>query len=251
MEAFFFGSSNQQLFGSYHPPFGGDGQVLTVICSPLFSESARTHSALRKLAISIAEMGQHVLRFDYRGTGDSFGELEDVTISDWVEDIGLAVREGREVSGCSEVQILGVRAGALLACTSVGAASEIQRLVLWDPIADGAAYLQAIRRAQAQLFKSEFRLMSRAERLEARRDIGGWRVSEGMQEEFRALDSGAYSRVPKNKLHVVSTASANGFSPPGVATDVLPYPCNWEHVSENLINPQPVLERLFACLTKS
>jgi len=251
MEAFFFGSSNQQLFGSYHPPFSGAGQVLTVICSPLFSESARTHSALRKLAISMAEIGQHVLRFDYRGTGDSFGELEEVTISDWVEDIGLAVREGREVSGSSEVQILAVRAGALLACTSVGAGSEIQRLVLWDPIADGAAYLQAIRRAQAQSLKSEFRLMSRAERLEATRDIGGWRVSEKMLEECRALDSGAYSRIPKNKLHVVSTASANGFSPPGVATDVVPYPCNWEHVKENVIDPQPVLERLFTCLTKS
>ena len=71
MEAFFFGSSEQQLFGSYHPPFSGNGQVLTVICSPRFSEFARTHGALRKLAISIAEMGQHVLRFDYRGTGDS------------------------------------------------------------------------------------------------------------------------------------------------------------------------------------
>jgi hypothetical protein len=251
MEAFFFGSSSQQLFGSYHPPCSGDGQVLTVICSPLFSEAARTHGALRKLAISIAGAGQHALRFDYRGTGDSFGDLEDVTLSDWVEDIGLAVREGREVSGCSQVQILGVRAGALLACTSVGAATGIQRVVLWDPIANGAAYLQSVRRAQVQLFRSEFRLMSRAEQVEAARDIGGWRVSERMLEEIRAIDSGAYSRIPKNKLQVVSTAAANGFSPPGAAMQVLPYPCNWEHVSENLISPQPILERLFTCLTKS
>ena len=40
-----------------------------------------------------------MLRFDYRGTGDSFGELGEVTVSDWLEDIALAVREGREISG--------------------------------------------------------------------------------------------------------------------------------------------------------
>jgi uncharacterized protein len=251
MEAFFFGPGKEQLFGTYHPPLSGDGEVLTVICPPLFSESARTQSALRKLAISIAETGRHVLRFDYRGTGDSFGDLEDYNVSDWIEDVALAVEEGREVSDCSEVQILGVRAGALLACNSVGAASDIQRLVLWDPIADGAAYIDAIRRAQVENLKSEFRSMSRVERAEGIRDIGGWRVSEGMLEEFRALDSSVYLRIPENKLQVVSTAAEDGFSPRGVASEVLPYPCNWEHVRENVINPQPVLERLFACLTKS
>jgi pimeloyl-ACP methyl ester carboxylesterase len=251
MEAFFFGPDKQQLFGSYHPPLSGDGQVLTVICSPLFSESARTHRALRKLAISIAETGRHVLRFDYRGTGDSFGDLEDYSVSDWVEDVSSAVQEGRKISDCSDVQILAVRAGALLACISLGAASDIQRLVLWDPVDDGAAYIQAIRRAQAENLRSEFRSMSRSERTDGARDIGGWRVSEGMLEEFRALDSSAYLRIPKDKLHVVSTASKGGFLPGGVATEVLPYPCNWEHVRENVINPQPVLERLFECLTKT
>ncbi len=93
------------------------------------------------------------------------------------------------------------------ACTSVGAASEIQRLVLWDPIADGAAYLQAIRRAQAQSLKSEFRLMSRAERLEATRDIGGWRVSEKMLEGSVGRSILAHIRVyQRYKLHVVRTA---------------------------------------------
>ena len=68
---FFVGPSNQQVFASYHPPVGGGSQVLTVICPPLFNEYMRTQLALRELAISLAERGQHVLRFDYRGTGDS------------------------------------------------------------------------------------------------------------------------------------------------------------------------------------
>ena len=80
IEAFFFGPSNQQVFASYHPPVGGSGQVLTVICPPLFNEYMRTQLALRELAISLAERGQHVLRLDYRGTGDSFGDLDEVTL---------------------------------------------------------------------------------------------------------------------------------------------------------------------------
>lgn len=250
MEAFFFGSSAERLFGSYYPPFSGDGRILTVICGPLFSESARTHSALRKLAISLAEMGGHVLRFDYRGTGDSFGDLEDYSVSEWVEDISLAVREGREISACNAVQILGVRAGALLASISVGAASEIQKLVFWDPVADGAGYLQAIHRAQLQDLKSQFRAMTRPERAEGRHDIGGWRVSKKMLDEIRALGSSAYSNIPKTKMQIIITEEGNGFSQPGLGCEVVPYPCNWEHVRENVIDPQPVLERLFSCLTK-
>src|SRR4029077_11133842 len=93
-EAFFFGPSNQQLFANYHLPAGGNGRVLAVICPPLFSDYTRTQLALRTLAISLAASGQHVLRLDYRGTGDSFGDLGEVAISDWVEDIAFAVQEG-------------------------------------------------------------------------------------------------------------------------------------------------------------
>src|SRR5207245_5586572 len=127
-EAFFFGPRNQRIFANYHPAAGGGGVMLTVICPPLFSDYMRTHLALRELAMVLAERGQHVLRLDYRGTGDSFGDLSEVAISDWVEDITLAVREGREISGSRVVRLLGVRAGALLASKSVGARSEERRV---------------------------------------------------------------------------------------------------------------------------
>ena len=64
--------------------------MLTVISPQLFNEYMCTHLALGELSLALAEKGQHVLRFDYRGTGDSFGDLCDVTASDWLEDIALA-----------------------------------------------------------------------------------------------------------------------------------------------------------------
>src|SRR4051812_11744102 len=112
MEGFYFGPIERQLFAAYHPAIGAGANVLTVICPPLFSDYMRTQRALREVAISLADRGQHVVRFDYRGTGDSFADLGDVTVSDWIEDIALAVREGCDLSGSSELRLLGVRAGA-------------------------------------------------------------------------------------------------------------------------------------------
>jgi alpha-beta hydrolase superfamily lysophospholipase len=209
----------------------------------------RTQLALRELAISLAEKGQHVLRFDYRGTGDSFGDLGEVAISDWIEDITLAIREGRDLSGSSVVQLLGVRAGALLACRSAGTSGDVQRLVLWDPVRDGAGYLRALRRIQMAIIEGNLYL-SRAERRQTLHEYAGHRLSERMIEEFRLLDASAYLSVSKSKLHVVNTSSEDGFPVPGVSQDVARFACNWEtDLDNNLIMPKPVLECLSACLT--
>jgi len=106
--------------------------VLTVICPPLFFDYTRTQLTLRKLAISLAERGQHVLRFDYRGTGDSFGDLGELTVSDWLEDIALACGKTRYFRE-PEIAATGSAASALLACRLPGASSDFQRLVLWIP----------------------------------------------------------------------------------------------------------------------
>jgi len=250
IEAFFFGPATQQVFAIYHSPVRGSGEVLTVICPPLFSDYMRTQVALRELAISLAERGQHVLRLDYRGTGDSFGDLSEVAVSDWVEDIAMAVREGRELTGSSIVRLLGVRAGALLACRSVGSSTDVQRLVLWDPVPDGAVYLQVLHRIQVTMLQENYYL-SRAERREAMREYAGYHLCERMIEEFRSLDAGVYSTVPKGTLHIVSTSSETAFPVRGVPQDVAPFACNWDTFANELIMPSAVLARLVACLTLS
>ena len=200
------------------------------------------------MAVSLAEAGQHVLRFDYRGTGDSFGDLGDATISDWLEDVALAVQEGREISGCGSVQILGVRAGALFACKSLGAASEVARLVLWDPITDGAEYLGELRRVQSKLIERNVYL-TRAERREGRRDYATYRLSERMLQDFRALDATAFAGVEKSKMSVVMSSSPGAFPVEGVSLEVVGHPCHWDTDFEDLIDPIPVLERLIAHLS--
>jgi pimeloyl-ACP methyl ester carboxylesterase len=247
-EAFFFGPSDQQLFGMYHPPAGGDGLVLTIICPPLFVEYMRTHLALRELALSLAADGQHVLRFDYRGTGDSFGELAQVGIAEWREDIALALQEGRELTGCSIVRVLGVRAGGLLACGAVGASDEIERIVLWDPIPDGAAYLDQLQRTHASMVELQPAL-HRAERAEMLHEHAGHRLSRRMLDELRSFDGRAYVAVPQEKLRVVSTSSEFRLPLEGIQQHVTRFACDWETTFADRMMPKPVLERLNTCLT--
>ncbi len=250
-EAFFFGPDDQKIFAQYHAPVRGGGRTLVVICPPLFSDFMRTHLALRDLAMALAERGLHVLRFDYRGTGDSSGGLEQATVANWLEDIAFAVREGRERSGSADVRLLGIRASALLACRSMGASSEVGRLILWDPVPDGVDYLQEMRRVQGGLLEQHLHL-TRAERREAAREYAGYRLSEPLQEGIRSLDANLYSSIPMSKLHVLSTSSAVKFPVRGVSQDMERCDCNWETDSEDrMVLPRLVSERLITCLTMS
>jgi pimeloyl-ACP methyl ester carboxylesterase len=86
--------------------------------------------------------GFPVLRFDYRGTGDSFGDLEDTSVSDWLEDISVAAEELKHTAQVDSISIVGLRLGGLLAsaASSTNTKLKINRLILWDTLASGKDY---------------------------------------------------------------------------------------------------------------
>lgn len=144
MEAFFFGPPATQLFGAYHPPQGASRREGIVLCNPFGQEYMRAHRSFRRLAINLAAKGFSVLRFDYRGTGDSASTLQTVTAKDWLDDIELAIQELMDVAGVQKVSLLGLRLGALLAADVAVKNKSVSKLVLWDPIVSGQAYIDEI-----------------------------------------------------------------------------------------------------------
>src|SRR5947207_597585 len=111
-----FGDLASPLFGWYHPPAGQRRTGGIVICNPLGDDLCRAHRPLRHLAERLAAGGFPVLRFDYRGTGDSAGdEREPARVAGWLGDIARAVEELRARAGVSRVSLVGLRAGATLA----------------------------------------------------------------------------------------------------------------------------------------
>jgi pimeloyl-ACP methyl ester carboxylesterase len=140
MNPIYFGRSEAPLYGVYHAPTGAGRNRGVVLCYPFGQEYMRAHRAFRQIAWQLTNRGFQVLRFDYSGTGDSSGELEEVTPHDWLQDVHSAVQELREMAGVPRVSVLGVRLGALLAALACEQRDDVDRLVLWDPVESGRGY---------------------------------------------------------------------------------------------------------------
>ena len=143
MSAMFFGDPEAPLFGIHHAPRHEQGDLAVLVCNPIGREYTHSHWAIRGLARLAAREGLHVFRFDYTGTGDSWGRLEDASLSRWSEDVATAAREARRLSGAPRLAVVGLRVGAAIATVSQTNGLDADQLVLWDPVVDGADYVRS------------------------------------------------------------------------------------------------------------
>jgi exosortase A-associated hydrolase 2 len=139
---FFFGTGQRRLFGIYEA--GTRGAI--VLCHPFGQEYLRAHRSTRQLASQLVRAGFHVLRFDYFGTGDSGGDMTDGDLARWQGDVETAIDELKDTSGQSQVTLIGLRLGAALAAATAVRRSDVERLVLWDPVVSGEPYLSELAR---------------------------------------------------------------------------------------------------------
>lgn len=143
MNPFFFGNSKQPLYGVYHPPRAQTSRsTAVVLCYPLWHEYMRAHRAFRQLAMLLSKAGFPVLRFDYFGTGDSAGESDAGDVSRWTNDISTAIDELKDTAGVTKVSLVGLRLGASLAAGVATERKDLDRIILWDPVVGGKAYVE-------------------------------------------------------------------------------------------------------------
>jgi len=145
MEPLFFGEPGRQLFGVYEPPVARARKGGVVLCCPLVQECSIGHFALRRLAGLLAREGLHVFRFDWSGTGDSAGDIEDADVTRWCSDLRQAVGELADLAGVRRVSAVGLRFGGAIAAVAASGGLELADLVLWDPPLGGRDHLEAIR----------------------------------------------------------------------------------------------------------
>jgi pimeloyl-ACP methyl ester carboxylesterase len=143
MKPLFLGNSARRLYGVYHPPARGSRHAV-LLCYPGLQEYNAAHWAFRRLASMLARDGHHVLRFDYFGTGDSAGESVDANPLGGVEDVKQAAQELKDLSGARDLSIVGMRLGAVLAALACVDALKVRRLLLWEPVIDGRAYVREL-----------------------------------------------------------------------------------------------------------
>ena len=141
-----------QCFGWLH---GASGNTGVVMCGPYGHEALLAHRGWRGIADHLASTGIPVLRFDYRGTGDSDASEGDGDRFDaWLESIHDAVRFLRENTSAQRVILCGIRLGALLAATAAATPtsdnSAIDGVALLAPVTSGRDYLRELKLMQRQ-----------------------------------------------------------------------------------------------------
>jgi uncharacterized protein len=106
-----------------------------VICHPIGNEQIFAYRTMRLLAARLVQAGFHVLRFDYFGTGDSYGDTGEGDLASWCGDIETAIEELREITGATKVNLAGLRLGAnLSARVAAYRPKDVSKLVLWEPL---------------------------------------------------------------------------------------------------------------------
>lgn len=142
-QPFFFSQAGQRLFGMLHQPHGiAAADTGWVFCHPFTEEKLWSHRVFVSMARDLARKGMPVLRFDYRGYGDSGGNFEQFTMADHVADIQTAIAELRNRAPHVErVNLLGLRYGASLAVLAAADNPIVGGLVLWDPVVSMEQYL--------------------------------------------------------------------------------------------------------------
>eukprot|EP01133_Synstelium_polycarpum_P025641 gene25641-30784_t len=138
------GPGDGALFASVHLPSDAAVRGAVVICPPLAKEHISAYRGLRQLAQELAEHGFLALRFDYEGQGDSSGRQDDpLAVAHWQASVTAAVSYVRR-TGIESVAVAGLRAGALLAASTVDTLGDLRAMVLWDPVISGRAYVREL-----------------------------------------------------------------------------------------------------------
>lgn len=154
VEPCFFPTASGQLYGLLQGPNQDvPCRRAVVLCQPILHEYWQSKLALRQVAAGLAARGAASLRFDVRGQGDSSSDLAEVRLDDWVADVHAAVDRLRSRAGLEVVTLAGLGLGASLAARAAVERNDVEALVLWNPVVEGAAYRERLETAHARAFE--------------------------------------------------------------------------------------------------
>ncbi|HEY0179321.1 MAG TPA: hypothetical protein VGC30_06790 [Dokdonella sp.] len=139
-EAGFIGAPSRRLFAVRRA--GPAPAAAFVLCPPFFHEQFLSYRLLSLTAARLAARGIASLRFDYFGSGDSWGSEADFSLAGAIADTETALAELAARLPGVPLRLLGARAGAWPAATV--AARHGLPLWLWQPLPDGAEWLREL-----------------------------------------------------------------------------------------------------------
>lgn len=188
-EALYFESAGKRLFGVLHDPARGAPPALGLaICPPIADEHVASYRILRIAADHFSRAGAAVMRFDYRGQGDSEGDFEDLKPEQMAADASRALDTLHERSGARVLGLLGLRVGCAIAMGAAALDSRVEFCAAWAPLPSAESYFRDLLRRQVlsdvmygETKRSVAELLQRLQGGEPV-DIGGYTLSSDLYE---------------------------------------------------------------------
>ncbi len=134
-----FYNQGQQINGILHSPVGYDAPCPAVAFFHGFTGTkVEPHRIFVKTARELATIGFHVLRFDFRGSGDSAGDFSEMTIGGEVSDAIKSIDVLTAMPGVDSdrIGILGLSMGGCVAAFVSGQDARVKSTVMWAPLSD-------------------------------------------------------------------------------------------------------------------
>jgi hypothetical protein len=138
-QAHYFEVPGAHLYTVLHSVTDPVARVLLV--GPFASERQNSYGPWVRWARYLAERRIEVLRYDYRGIGESTGDFDEMTFADWHEDVLLLTEWLSRRSPAVPLLLHGLEIGALLAGKAFEAGAG-DALLLWSPPTNANAALR-------------------------------------------------------------------------------------------------------------
>jgi len=134
-----FVNEGQKLIGVLHRPaaVNQDKIPAVVLFHGFTGTKVERHRIFIKASEALAREGIAALRFDFRGSGDSEGDFQDMTLQGEISDARVSLDYASGVPGVdgNNIGILGLSMGGAVAA-SVSDDPRVKSVVMWSAIAD-------------------------------------------------------------------------------------------------------------------
>lgn len=149
-------NANQKIFGVIHRPLDTAFSPAILMCHGLAGNKIGRYRSYVTAASELVKKGFTVLRFDYRGSGDSEGETQDMTVTSAVSDTLEALNFLKEdpFVDTDRIGLFGRSFGGAIA---LQAASKfpVKSVALWAPIFHAKEWEELWKQVQTQSLSPE------------------------------------------------------------------------------------------------
>lgn len=155
----FINSHCRQIYTVLQSPaaHNNNGRGILLV-PPLGNEQRRVQRPFRSLMQNLSRQGYTLMRFDWRGTGNSSGSTDQInSLQPWVEDIQDAAKQ--LALQVDSIDVVAVRFGALVASLTPSTHLPINCHYYWDPVVSGKAWLQDMEELHHGILNDTYRFL--------------------------------------------------------------------------------------------